>query len=74
MKSKITKFLLKLLLADVIIIMLIVGIGAAFIVSDCISAHECEARGYLLGQGAIQFIIFADIVSGVIYYYRNRGK
>ena len=73
-KSPTLKFILKLLLADVIIILLILGIGMAIIVPDCATNYECETRGYLLGQGTIRFVIFVDVVVGLIYYFRHRGK
>lgn len=74
MKSGLKKFILKLLLADVIIIVVILGTSIALIVPDCVTSYECEQRGYLVGQGLIRLVVFTDVVAGLIYYFKNRGK
>ena len=67
------KFLLKLALADAIILLIGLGLGMALIVPDCFGG-ECAIRGELLGQGLGQFIIFSNLLAGFIYYLKNKKK
>ena len=71
MKSGLKKFILKLLLADVIIIASVLGVSMALIVPDCVTPYECEQRGYLVGQGLIRLVVFIDVAAGLIYYFKK---
>lgn len=70
MKAQIKSFLKKMLLADLVGLILLLGIGMALIVPNC--SFDCEARGQLLGAGAAQFIIFCDLIAGLWFWFKHR--
>jgi len=70
MKKENKKFLKKLGIWNLIIIVGVLTVSTFFIVSDCTS--DCYGRGEMLGQGLGQLIIIFNLTAGLYWHLKVR--